>query len=311
MNGSGDYLTAGNWVGDAIPGSADQARINWNNNLVTLGGTAPDVQNLKTGVNESGTLEINNNGSLTSTGWSMIGTKSEDVTDKLIVDEGGEFTTATHLWVGVAANNTGIVEINGGTVNVGQMIGLGTVNAVEPSAGIGIVNVNDGGLLALSNIHANGTSIHPGSVLNINGTGQVTLPGNFVNVINAYIDAGYITGNDVSGPEALIVDTTTNEGFTTITAQEVVEPNDEALVISTINLDQGTGEIEFSWNSLEGERFKIDFSTDLSNWGNDLEESYEADPGTLTTYRTNRSNLLGAEDAPRVYFRVERIISTP
>lgn len=62
----------------------------------------------------------------------MIGTNSEDVTGKLIVDEGGEFTTATHLWVGVAANNTGIVEINGGTVNVGQMIGLGTVNAVEP-----------------------------------------------------------------------------------------------------------------------------------------------------------------------------------
>lgn len=218
--GSGDYLTAGNWVGDAIPGSADQARINWNNNLVTLGGTAPDVQNLQTGVNESGTLEINNNGSLTSTGWSMIGTVAgggaTPAVGGLTINNGGTMTTGTHFWSGVDGS-TGLTNVNsGGILNVGGILGLGTVNAVDPSGGVATLNINDGGIVNLNNIHASGTSIQPGSILNIYGSGQLLLPAGFEGNLTNYINNGQIVGNDTPGFAGLMIDNSINPGFTTV-----------------------------------------------------------------------------------------------
>ena len=225
--GNGDYLDAAGWQGGVIPGDADQARINWGDNTVTLSGAAPDIENLQTGVNESGTLIITTGGSLTSEGWSMIGTAGGGATGTLIVENGGEMSLGAHFWSGVGGS-TGRTEINGGTINVGGILGLGTVDAVNPSGGVGFITVNDGGLLALTNIHGLGTSIQPGSLLDIRGTGQVTLPGNFVGSINDYIGNSQIAGNGVLGAGALRVDLTTNPGFTTITA--IPEPSASSLI---------------------------------------------------------------------------------
>jgi hypothetical protein len=98
------------------------------------------------------------------------------------------------MWVGLLAGGVGTLDINGGTVNVAQMIGLGW------DGGTGYVNVNDG-LLNLSNIHGDTEllkSIQGASVLDIE-MGAVTLPGDFTSVIDAYIDAGKITGYGVVG----------------------------------------------------------------------------------------------------------------
>ncbi len=65
--------------------------------------------------------------------------------------------------------------------------------AASAAAGTGIINVNAGGLLALSNIHSGildetgeTYSIQSGSSLNLFGSGIVTLPGNFEGVIAEY-----------------------------------------------------------------------------------------------------------------------------
>ena len=71
------------------------------------------------------------------------------------------------------------IDIDNGTLSVGGMLGLGTINAVDPSGGIATVNVNEGGTLALAQIHGGITSIQPGSVININDNGKVTKTGKY------------------------------------------------------------------------------------------------------------------------------------
>ena len=70
------------------------------------------------------------------------------------------------------------------------------------------MSVHDGGILALSNIQANGSlgSIQPGSLLDITGTGLVTLPGDFTAVVDGYIAAGRIAGNGVPGLAEAVYD---------------------------------------------------------------------------------------------------------
>jgi hypothetical protein len=163
----------------------------------------PTVDRVQVGVDEGGTLHILSGGHVKSGSWTGAGVAGS-CTGTIIVDAGGTLSTGTirpfdgHLWVGMndgapATGNVGIVNISG-TVNVAGMIGLGTLNAVTPSGGLGFVNVLDGGVLHLGNIHGLGTSIQPGSLLDIIGTGLVTLPGDFVTVAQNYIDAGRING---------------------------------------------------------------------------------------------------------------------
>ena len=54
--------------------------------------------------------------------WSAIGYND---TARLVVETGGELTFGQHMWVGLTPNSYGTVELNGGTINVGQMTGLG------------------------------------------------------------------------------------------------------------------------------------------------------------------------------------------
>jgi len=202
-----------NWS-DGIPGSADTAAF------IVPGaadyhvvGTQPDFDKLLHGDNgPGGLIRVQNTGSLTATGtisgWSVIGYND---TAHMIVETGGTMTFGGHSWIGFNAGSNGVVDINGGTVIVEGMIGLGW------NGGDGYVNVNDGGLLALSNIHGDGSSsIQNGSLLDITGTGMVTIPGDFEAVIAAYAANGLILGNGIPG--AVITDLTTNPGYTTVTA---------------------------------------------------------------------------------------------
>lgn len=225
---SGDYLVAANWQGGVIPGAIDQARMNWGNNTVTLAGLAPTILNLQTGVDESGTLVINSGGSLTSTGWSMIGAAGGGgglaTTGTLTINNGGVMNVNSHFWSGVATS-TGVTNINsGGILNVGGILGLGSVDAVNPSGGVASVFINDGGIFNLGNIHGAGTSIQPGSVLDISGSGQLIISGDKVGSIGNYVTAGQITGNGVVGD----VVATFDSGFTTVTA--IPEPSTTSLL---------------------------------------------------------------------------------
>jgi len=74
---------------------------------------------------------------------------------------------------------------NGGSLNIGGNIGLGTINASTASGGKGSVFVQDGGVLNLSQI-SSVNSIQPSSVLDISGSGVVIIPNNSPPVMSAY-----------------------------------------------------------------------------------------------------------------------------
>ncbi|MBN1852651.1 MAG: PEP-CTERM sorting domain-containing protein [Pirellulales bacterium] len=176
------------------PGPDDIARMNWGNNIVTLS-TATEVYQLMTGVDESGTLVVADGGHLTTAHvWSSVGNNSTTgapVVGTLNVEAGGRVDFGQHLWVGFKSNTTGYVNIYGGYVSVGQMLGLGWGG---DNGGVGYVTVYDGGVLDLFQLHGDGvSSMKNGSVLDIQETGQVLLPGNYTNVVNDYIANGSIT----------------------------------------------------------------------------------------------------------------------
>lgn len=285
---SGDWFDVdtsdGNgWQGGVLPGSLDQARANWGGwvgNTITLGGAAPSVQRFQLGVDESGTLVVNNGGSITSLADSKVGNNNW-VTGKLVINAGGTVTNTS--WFGVATGNGGtkaagydpsnptttwgatygVVEINGGTlnitshlwmatggvnasnpggptsiafmtindggvVNVGGNLGLGTINASTPSAGggVAVINVNDGGLLNLYQWSST-TSIMDGSVLNINGTGTVIVGGNRGAEADAYFALGKIA-SDLGGIQWVYTPGDPGQDYTTITA--IPEPATVALL---------------------------------------------------------------------------------
>ncbi|MEQ8209898.1 MAG: PEP-CTERM sorting domain-containing protein [Lacipirellulaceae bacterium] len=217
----------------SLPGPGDETRVNFGNNTVTVDSDVPDVLRLRIGVDESGIVDVNNGGVLTATEDIHVGNNGFDVVATMNVNDGGEVNVGRILWVArdlVGTNSLGLLNINtGGTVNVashlwwgvfqqgeinisgtlnqtGGILGLGTLNAVDPSLGTATVNILSGGSLNLNNIDAGEVSgsprlgsIQDGSVIDIQGTGELTLPGNFEAVIQNYVDANKIIGNGVNG----------------------------------------------------------------------------------------------------------------
>lgn len=206
-----------------VPGTSDTVRANWGGAVISLS-RETTVGRFELGVDESGIFrilsggilntaagnnKIGNNGYCTgtmiidaggtanSTGWLMIAGNA-NITG--VAEVSGTLNSASHLWMATGAGSTASLTINdGGVVNVGGMIGLGTVDAVTASGGSASVTVNDGGLLALMNIHGAGTSVQPGSMFYLNGSGRITLPGDFTGVMNDIYIPASVTGNGVLG----------------------------------------------------------------------------------------------------------------
>jgi hypothetical protein len=139
-----------------------------------------------------GTLIITNGGSLVCNNpdeWNSIAMNSPN-TGLMVVENGGSASYANHLWIGFDAGTDGTLIMNGGTVTVGQMIGLGW------NGGKGTARIN-GGTLNLSQWSENNPgSIAGNSSLNVAGTGKVVITGDHFNSISNYISAGKITAND-------------------------------------------------------------------------------------------------------------------
>lgn len=210
---TGAYHDPGNWTTGTVPTNADKVVLNVPGaadsmvygpqvagSLVQGDGTDGGILNITPGASlSSGTMF----------GWDAIGYNAPA---HLVVD--GTYNALAHLWIGFTTGSVGTVDINaGGQVNVSGMLGLGW------SGGTGYTNVNDGGVLNLANIHGDGaTSIKGGSLLSLNGSGIVLLPGDFEAVIGTYFANGLIT-SDQGG---IGTDLTSNPGYTTVFA--VPEP---------------------------------------------------------------------------------------
>lgn len=204
--------------GAALPGVADEARINWSGNQVTITGQVPSVNRIAIGVDESGTLVVAKGGIITSTDI-MAGNNGTDATGKLIVQAGGKAKVGNILWA-ADGGSTGIIEVQlGGLVTVGShlwwgvngkatitiggeiaqtdgILGLGTNNATTASGGTATVDILKGGKLNLNQISAEpGTpSIQPGSKIQIHPGGLLSVKGDQTVTLTNYIAADRIVG---------------------------------------------------------------------------------------------------------------------
>lgn len=226
--------------GTGLPGAADDARINWGGNTVTVTTVTPSVSKVQIGVDESGNVIVDNGGVLNANRV-YAGHNNVNATGTLTVNNGGTVNVAdilyaannssagtidiasggivnvgSHLWLG--ATGTATIDISGTLTQTGGILGLGTSNASTAGGGVATVNILDGGLLNLWNISGNELlpSIQAGSLIDIQGSGQLTLPGDFVGVLQNYVAANKIIGNGVNGNVS--IDLTTNPGSTTVTA---------------------------------------------------------------------------------------------
>jgi hypothetical protein len=184
------------WQGGVMPGAADEARINWGDNTVTVSSAVPTVFRAYPGCDESGTIIVQNGATLTMTNCLMMSVGGNPNTGTLTVDAGGTVNIGSHLWSAEVAGSVGNISVSG-TVNVGGILGLGTVDFAPVASGDAYLDVYDSGLLNLTNIHSdlvNFPSIQNNSLMQVHGTGLATLPGDFVTIVQGYIDAGKIIG---------------------------------------------------------------------------------------------------------------------
>jgi hypothetical protein len=246
---------------------------------VTLSTVAPLIRSFQFGRDESWYQIVNAGGVLTTTGSgganSCVGSISTAcigrmtvntggqviVTNALLVgngthgfvtNDGGNIRVTSHLWVGAQNNINGLVRItNGGVVNVGGTIGLGTINASTPSGGTGKVYVQDGGILNLTTILAT-NAIQPNSVMDISGSGQVIVPGDRTAVMSYYTNVGRITAYAGTGSVGIDYNNT-NAGKTTLFAIVGYTPPTEDVWNPAAN-PSGTGKWSEDANWSSGHR---------------------------------------------------------
>jgi hypothetical protein len=252
----------------SVPTTADLGRINWGNNTVSVT-TTETIGRLQVGVDEQGNLVIATGGTLTTVTGSgqngdvTIGQGNNPAgTGTMTVESGGTLNVAnilyhgnlangtseisgtvnvgSHLWTGWTAGTIGTININsGGILNVSGQLGLNWQN----NGAVGYVNVKDGGILNLSQIHADGNSIRGTSVLDISGTGVVTIPGDRTAVMSAYTNAAKITAYAGLGTVGIDYDLM-NAGKTTLFAIAPAEPPPVETVWNPAANPAGTGK----WN---------------------------------------------------------------
>ncbi len=237
----------------SVPTTADLGRINWGNNTVTLT-TTETIGRLQVGVDEQGKLVIATGGTLTTVagagqnGDVTIGQGNNPAgTGAMTVESGGTLNVAnilyhgniangtseisgtvnvgSHLWAGWTVGAIGTININsGGILNVSGMLGLNWQN----NGAVGYVNVKDGGVLNLSQIQSEGNSIRGSSVLDISGSGVVTIPGDLTAVMSAYTNASKIKAYGGLGTVGIDYNNM-NEGKTTLFAIEGEVPVPETV----------------------------------------------------------------------------------
>lgn len=229
--------------GANLPGAEDEARINWGGNTVTVSNAAPSVKKVEIGVDENGTVVVGNGGVLSSATDIFAGNNGSAASGRLIVLSGGQVnvgnilwaanessegiidvqtggtvTVASHLWWGVSGK--AIITISGEVKQNDGILGLGTNNATSASGGNATVTVSSGGKLHLNNISgaAETPSIQPGSKIEINSGGLLTVKGDQVGSINNYIAANKILG--VGGSLQVSFDPATNLTSVSVQAGE-------------------------------------------------------------------------------------------
>src|SRR6266568_3676036 len=142
-SGNGLWSESANWTGGQVANSTNKVVFNVSGARACVVNSAVNAGQVVVGDNgDGGLLIVTNNGNLaaSATDWSAIGYNN---TALIVVENGGAATFGNHLWVGFDPGSDGTLTMNGGTVSVAGMFGLGW------NGGKGTVHVY-GGTLSLS-----------------------------------------------------------------------------------------------------------------------------------------------------------------
>jgi hypothetical protein len=215
--GTGSWTESANWTGGKVPASTNKVVFNVSGARTCFVSGPVAVGQVVAGDNgPGGTVIITNGGNLvtSASNWSAIGYNQ---TNLMVVESGGTVSFGYQLWIGYAAGSDGTLLLNGGTVTVTNMVGLGW------NGGKGTVRVNAGTLRLFAWDGAN--SIKGASVLDI-GAGAVVITGNQAASLQDFISAGKIIGYGGAGTVSNYYSGST----TTLTAWPGGEPTTNPVV---------------------------------------------------------------------------------
>ncbi len=214
-SGNGLWSESANWTGGAVPNGANKVVFNVPGAGPCVVANAAVAGQVAAGDNgPGGTLIVTNGGSLSAGAaeWCAVGYNN---TNLMMVESGGSASFGNHLWIGFNPGSDGTLTLNGGTVSVAGMFGLGW------NGGKGTVHVNSGTLYLSQWSSTNPGSIVGASVLDI-GAGTVVITGNQVSSVDTFINSGKITGYGGTGTVTNFFNGDAN--ITTLTATLGSEP---------------------------------------------------------------------------------------
>lgn len=194
------WSVPGNWTLGRVPScvgtntTGDKASFNSSTQPPCLIDSFALPSQFVIGDNNPGYVSILAGGTLTSSNFANPPTSSWNAlgynhTARLELRNGASLISSNHLWVGFNWNGRGNLVMNGGTATVLGMIGLGGFGGT--GGGIGIVQVN-GGTLNLAQWNDT-QSIAPTSQLDIRG-GTVIITNDHTSSVANYVAGGQITG---------------------------------------------------------------------------------------------------------------------
>ncbi len=224
---TGDWGTPANWDNNAIPVGSDKVVFNIPDAAeCIISGPAVCSYIVQGDGGPGGVTRIVNGGALnTGTNWTGIGFNN---TAHMIVETGGSARFGGHLWVGQQANGIGMLDINGGYVEVKGGFGC---NFYNNAGTYGFVNVNVGelNLDRFNDVSA----IHPDSNVDIK-FGRIVIIGNESGNVKQEVTDGRITGFGHNNNVRIVV----TGGNTILTAIDFptvmnIAPADESTVKDT------------------------------------------------------------------------------
>jgi len=239
----GCWSDGANWTSGTVPDNTVKVVFNVSGAIPCLLTNAALAGRMVSGDNGPGGTLILTNGAVLTVGdldWSAVGYNNSST---LVVESGTSATFGHHLWIGFEPGSDGVLIMNGGSVSVAQMTGLGW------NGGKGTAHIN-GGTLNLAQLNPT-QSIRGNSVLDI-GAGTVIIAGDQLGAVNNYINSGKITGYGGAGSVLANYDTS-NPGKTTITAVTNELPPVEVVWNPAAN-PSGTGKWNESANWTGGRR---------------------------------------------------------
>jgi hypothetical protein len=233
-SGNGWWNESANWTGGQVANSTNKVVFNVPGARACVVNDAVIAGQVVAGDNNAGgTIIVTNGGSLVTSGspnWSAIGYNN---TNLMVVESGGSVSFGFQLWIGFASGSDGTLLMNGGTVTVTNMIGLGW------NGGKGTARINGGTLRLLAWDGVN--SIKGASIMDI-GAGTVVITGNQTTSVSNFISSGKIIGYGGTGT----VSNYFNGSTTTLTANPGGEPpTTNVISIPVIKLVNST--VVISW----------------------------------------------------------------